>query len=300
MIEINNITTEQRNKNTKNIDLVSTKEVITMINREDHKVSLAVEKEIEKIEVVVEKVLESFQKNGRLIYIGAGTSGRIGVLDASECPPTFGVSKNMVIGLIAGGEYALKNAVEHVEDDEEEAIKDLKQIKFNKNDILIGLAASGRTPYVLSAIKYANNQGANTACITTSENSELAKLAKYPIEVITGSEALTGSTRMKSGTAQKMVCNIITTTSMIKLGKAYENLMIDVKMTNEKLVKRGIRIVMEITGKTYDEAKKHIEKYNNVKYAIFSIKTKINDVDKIEKILNTYNGNLRLAMENYI
>lgn len=300
MPNINNITTEQRNPNTKDIDLVSTNEVIRMINKEDHLVAVAIEKEIDKIEIVVDKVTESFKKGGRLVYIGAGTSGRIGILDASECPPTFGVDPEMVVGLIAGGDYAIKNAVEHAEDNEDAAIIDLENINFSNKDILIGIAASGRTPYVLSGLKYANNIGANTACITTSENSILATTAKYPIEVITGSEALTGSTRMKSGTAQKMVANIITTTAMIKLGKVYENLMIDLKMTNEKLVKRGENIVMDITGANNETAANAIKKYKNVKTAIFGIMANITDEEVINKMLDESEGNLRLAIKKHL
>lgn len=298
MVDISKITTERRNEKTKNIDLLETKDILKLINDEDKYVAVAIEKVLDQIALVVDNVIESFEKNGRLIYLGAGTSGRIGVLDASECPPTFGVSDEMVIGIIAGGDFALRNAVENAEDLVDEAVADLKEIKFSKNDMLIGITASGRTPYVLSGLKYANELGANTSIITTSENSEGAKIAKFPIEAITGPEVLTGSTRMKSGTAQKLIANMITTTSMIKIGKVYENLMIDVQMTNEKLVSRAKKIIMDITDVDKVVAKTYLDKFGTVKKAIFAIMSNLENEREIEDILNKNKGNIRLSLND--
>lgn len=299
MVDISKIDTEKRNDKTKNIDILSTKEILIAFNEEDKKVPFAVEKEIDNITLVVDAVTETFRKGGRLIYIGAGTSGRLGVLDASECPPTFGVPDDMVIGIIAGGDKALRYPIEAVEDSKEEAVKDLVSANLTDRDFLIGIAASGRTPYVIGAIEYANKVGAETACITTSSNSPVAKICKYKIEAVTGPEPLTGSTRMKSGTAQKLILNMITTASMVKLGKVYENLMIDVQMSNDKLVSRAIGIVMEITGSNYETASYYVKKYNSVKYAIFGIMSKIEDQETIEKILLEHNGNIRESLKQY-
>ncbi|HHT39346.1 MAG: N-acetylmuramic acid 6-phosphate etherase [Acholeplasmatales bacterium] len=297
MIDISKITTEKRNDLTKNIDFLSTKEIIKIINKEDEKVTQAVKIALPQIELVINEVVNAFENDGRLVYIGAGTSGRIGVLDASECPPTFGVPEEMVVGIIAGGDYALRHAVENAEDLIAEAITDLKEINLSKKDVLIGLTASGRTPYVATALKYANELEATTAVITTSENSEVAKIAKYPIEAITGPEVLTGSTRMKSGTAQKIIANMITTTAMIKIGKVYENLMIDVQMTNEKLVSRAKKIVRDITGVNNAVASEYINKFKSVKYAIFAIMAEIEDEAEIKRILEANNGNIRQSLK---
>lgn len=297
MIDISKITTEKRNDNTKNIDVVSTLEILKLINNEDKTVANSVEKAIDQIAIVVDQVTEVFKKGGRLFYTGAGTSGRIGVLDASECPPTFGISDDMVIGIIAGGDKALKYAVEGVEDSKEHGKNDLLNHQLNANDFVIGIAASGRTPYVIGAIEYANEVGCLTGCVTTSFESELAKIAKYPIEAITGAEPLTGSTRMKSGTAQKIILNMITTASMVKLGKVYENLMVDVQMSNHKLVSRATRIVMEVTGVSEEMAESYIKKYNSVKFAIFGIMSKIEDEEKIKLLLNETNGNIRESLK---
>ena len=298
MIDISKITTERRNIETKDIDIVSTYEMLKMINNEDKKVPVAVEKALPQIVKVVDVVTEVYRNNGRLFYIGAGTSGRLGVLDASECPPTFGVDDSYVIGLIAGGDQALRVAVEGAEDSKEEAVDDLKKHNLNKNDVVIGIAASGRTPYVIGGLEYANLIGAKTACVTTSENSEVAQVANYPIEAITGPEPLTGSTRMKSGTAQKLILNMITTGAMIKIGKVYENLMIDVKMLNQKLISRAKTIVAEITGVDIDTATEYLDKYQSVKHAIFAILSKIEDDNKIHRILDEYNGNIRESLKN--
>ncbi len=297
MIDISKISTEERNKHTKNIDMVETKEILRLINEEDKTVPLAVEKAIDQITEVVDVVTNAFSTGGRLFYIGAGTSGRIGILDASECPPTFGVSPSMVIGLIAGGDKALKESIEGIEDSKKAAIKDLRKKNLSANDVVIGIAASGRTPYVIGGIEYANKMGCATACITTSYQSEIAKIVKYPIEAITGAEPLTGSTRMKSGTAQKLICNMITTASMVKIGKVYENLMVDVQMSNDKLISRAKRIVMDVTGVSSDEAVAALQKYNSVKYAIFALISGIKNEDEIKQILNNHHGNIRESLK---
>jgi len=298
MVDISKITTEKRNKNTKNIDIASTCEILKLINNEDKSVPLAVEKVIDQIAVVVDVVTNAFRTGGRLFYIGAGTSGRLGVLDASECPPTFGVSPDLVVGIIAGGDVALRKAIEGAEDSLEEAVKDLKNHALNDKDVVVGIAASGRTPYAIGGLVYANEIGAKTACITTSVDSEIAHVAQYPIEAITGAEPLTGSTRMKSGTAQKLILNMITTASMVKIGKVYENLMIDVQISNNKLVSRGKRIVMEVTGVDEDIAEEYLDRYKSVKYAIFGILSHIEETEKIEELLKEFNGNIRESLKN--
>lgn len=295
-VNLKAITTESRNPNTMDIDLLSTKEIIEKINHEDKTIAFQVEKAIPQIACVVDMVVESFEKEGRLIYMGAGTSGRIGILDAVECPPTFGVHQDMVICLMAGGMKAMTVAVEGAEDSKEMAINDLKAINANANDIVIGIAASGRTPYVLGGVEYAQSLGIKTACITTSVNSILAQTVDYPIEAITGPEPITGSTRMKSGTAQKMICNMITTTSMIKLGKVYENLMIDVQATNLKLVSRSLKIITDITNYNELEARKALKKYQTIKRVIFNYLTGIDDLTLIDNFLNESNGHLRKAV----
>jgi len=298
MVDISKITTERRNESTKNIDIVSTTEILKMINDEDKSVPYAVEAAIGQIAKVVDIVTDVFRKGGRLFYIGAGTSGRLGVLDASEVPPTFGVEESRVIGIIAGGDNALKFAVEGAEDFKEMAVEALRDYRLNQNDIVIAIAASGVTPYAVGALEYANSIGAETACVTTSHDSMIAKVAKHPIEAITGAEPITGSTRMKSGTAQKLILNMITTASMIKMGKVYENLMIDVQMHNNKLISRARTIVMEITGVGEEVAEQYLEKFGSVKLAIFAILSGIEDRDKIEIILERYHGNIRESLKN--
>ncbi|WP_219374935.1 N-acetylmuramic acid 6-phosphate etherase [Bacillus mycoides] len=266
---LENLSTEHRNEKTTNLDEMSIKEVLQSMNEEDRTVALAVEKEIEQIEKVVQTVIKSFEEEGRLIYIGAGTSGRLGILDAVECPPTFGTDDKMVQGFIAGGLKAFTKAVEGAEDREELAEEDLKSIGLNEKDTVIGIAASGRTPYVIGGLKYAHSVGANTASISCNKNAEISKYAKLNVEVETGAEILTGSTRLKAGTAQKLVLNMISTASMIGVGKVYKNLMVDVQSTNEKLVERSKRIIVEATGVSYEVAADYYEKANrNVKVAI--------------------------------
>ena len=248
--------------------------------------------------MLVDAIVDAFKSGGRLIYMGAGTSGRLGVLDASECPPTFGVSSNMVIGLIAGGNNALVNAVEGAEDNREFAVNDLKNINLNKEDIVVGIAASGRTPYVLSGCEYARSMGCITGCITTAAGSVLADSVDYPVEAVTGAEALTGSTRMKSGTAQKLVCNMLTTAAMIKMGKVYQNLMVHMVPTNEKLISRAVSIIMEVTDYSYEEAYNNLQKFSSIKAVIVSYLTKLDDVNEVNILLNKYDGNINQILEN--
>ncbi len=243
-----NLTTEKRNAASANIDKVSTLEMVKIINDEDKKVAVAVEKVLPQIASAVDLIAEKIGSGGRLFYIGAGTSGRLGVLDASECPPTFGVENTLVQGIIAGGNYALTNAVEGAEDDKNLAIEDLREKNFSAADVLVGIAASGRTPYVISGVEYAKQIGAVSIGVSCVENSALAKVVDIEITPVTGAEVITGSTRMKAGTATKMILNMLTTGAMIKLGKVYGNLMVDVKATNKKLRDRAKRIVIAATG----------------------------------------------------
>ena len=298
MNEFKNITTEGNNESTKDIDLLSTKEMLLKINDQDHIVANAVREAIDQIAIVVEHIVDAFMNDGRLIYMGAGTSGRIGILDSVECPPTYGVSSDMVMCLMAGGSNAFVKAVEGAEDSKELAYQDLKSINLSKNDIVVGIAASGRTPYVIGGIEYAKQVGTKTACITTSKGSVLASLVDFPIEAVTGQEVISGSTRMKSGTAQKLICNMLSTASMIKMGKVYGNYMIDVKATNEKLVARSYGIVSEITGCTIEEAKEQIEKYGTIKKALIVYFTGCEDLNKIEETLQNVKGNIRCAIKS--
>ncbi len=243
-------------------------ELLTNINNEDKKVPLAVEKALPQIESLVEIVVDKFLSGGRLFYIGAGTSGRLGVLDASECPPTYGVPDNWVIGLIAGGDGALRKAVENAEDNTEQAWKDLMKFNINSNDVLVGIAASGGTPYVIGGLKDANKNGVVTGCITCNPNSKVAAVSKHPIEVVVGSEFVTGSTRMKAGTAQKLVLNMISTSLMVKLGRVKGNKMVDMQLTNKKLVKRGTFMIAKELGIEEELAKELLLKHKSVRNAI--------------------------------
>jgi len=282
---LENLSTEHRNEKTTNLDEMSIKEVLQSMNEEDRTVALAVEKEIEHIEKVVQTVIKSFEEEGRLIYIGAGTSGRLGILDAVECPPTFGTDDKMVQGFIAGGLKAFTKAVEGAEDREELAEEDLKSIGLNEKDTVIGIAASGRTPYVIGGLKYAHSVGASTASISCNKNAEISKYAKLNVEVETGAEILTGSTRLKAGTAQKLVLNMISTASMIGVGKVYKNLMVDVQSTNEKLVERSKRIIVEATGVSCEVAAEYYEKANrNVKVAIVMVLLQCEYGEALEKL----------------
>jgi N-acetylmuramic acid 6-phosphate etherase len=284
---LENLSTETRNDKTSNLDEMTTKQILTAMNEEDINVPKAVGNEIEQIEKIVNKVIESFKKGGRLIYIGAGTSGRLGILDAVECPPTFGTEKEMVQGLIAGGLEAFTVAVEGAEDREDFAVEDLKQISLNENDIVIGIAASGRTPYVIGGLKYAKEVGASTGSIACNKNAEISKYAEVSVEVVPGPEVLTGSTRLKAGTSQKLVLNMISTASMIGIGKVYKNLMVDMQPTNIKLIERSKRIIMEATGVDYETSSKYYEDANkNVKAAIVMILVKCSFEEALEKLVN--------------
>lgn len=261
-MELNKIATEQRNEETIHIDKLSTVEMVRLINREDQKVALAVEKETENIARAVDLIADRLSKGGRLIYLGCGTSGRLGILDAAECPPTYSTDPDQVIGVIAGGTGAIFKAIEGAEDNKELGAEDLKKLQLCSKDVLVGLAASGRTPYVIGGMEYARSIGTKVIGVTCCPGSDIDTLADIGIAPMPGPEVVTGSTRMKSGTAQKMVLNILSTGAMIKLGKVYENLMVDVKPSNEKLVSRCISIVQSATGKSEEEAKKTLDQCN--------------------------------------
>jgi len=250
------------------LEKMSIIELLVKINTEDQSVSLAVKKAIPQIEKLVELIVSKLKKGGRLFYIGAGTSGRLGILDASECPPTFGVSHDLVIGLIAGGDSAIRKAVEFAEDSTTQAWNDLMQFNISKKDVVIGIAASGTTPYVLGGIKSCNEHQILTGCITCNQNSPLSKIAKKPIEVIVGPEFVTGSSRMKAGTAQKMVLNMITTATMIKLGHVKGNKMVDMQLSNNKLMDRGVRMIMNELNVSQETAQQLLNKYQNVRLAV--------------------------------
>ncbi|AHE65217.1 TPA: N-acetylmuramic acid 6-phosphate etherase [Pasteurella multocida] len=244
---IHALVTESRNPFSTHIDQLSTLDMLAVINQEDQKVPFAIEKVLPEIAQAVDAIAETFMKNGRLIYLGAGTSGRLGILDASECPPTFGTPHEQVVGLIAGGQQAILKAVENAEDDRSAGEQDLRNLALNEKDVVVGIAASGRTPYVLAGIEYANHVGCVTVGISCNPDSALAALANIAITPIVGPEVITGSSRMKAGTAQKLILNMLTTGAMIKTGKVFGNLMVDVVATNEKLVERQKNIVMEVT-----------------------------------------------------
>jgi len=264
--------TTEKESDYNDLELMSVHEVLVNINKEDQTVPIAVQKSISQIEALTTVIVEKMEAGGRLFYIGAGTSGRLGILDASECPPTFGVPHDWVVGLIAGGDTAIRKAVEFAEDDTEQGWKDLQEYAINQKDVLVGIAASGTTPYVIEALKAANNAGLVTGCIVCNQGSPVAEQAKYPIEVVVGPEFVTGSTRMKAGTAQKLVLNMITTTAMIQLGRVKGNKMVDMQLSNNKLVARGVRFIMEETGTTQENATELLEKYGNVRGAIENFK----------------------------
>lgn len=286
MINLEHLITEKRNQATMNLDELSISEALQLMNQEDQKVAKIVENKLATIEPVIEATIDSFNQGGRLIYLGAGTSGRLGVLDAAECVPTFGVSSDMVVGLIAGGEKAMTVAVEGAEDSQELGRQDLIDLNLTDKDMVIGIAASGRTPYVIGALTYAQEIGASTASLSCNGNAVISDYAEYPIEIEVGPEFLTGSTRLKSGTAQKLVLNMISTLSMIGIGKVYKNLMVDVKATNEKLVERSKRIIMEATDCTYETASQaFLESGESVKVAIVMILTGSSKEEAQEKLM---------------
>lgn len=285
-MNLEKLTTERRNEETFGLDEMSVSTALEKMNKEDKKVAEAVEKALPMIEPVIEKTIESFNQGGRLIYLGAGTSGRLGVLDAAECVPTFGVEASMVVGLIAGGEKAMTLAVEGAEDDLELGKQDLIDLQLTKNDMVIGIAASGRTPYVIGALDYAKSIGAHTGSLACNMDAEISQHADFPIEVDCGAEFLTGSTRLKSGTAQKLILNMISTIAMIGIGKVYNNLMVDVRPTNEKLVERSKRIIMQATDCDYQTAEKtFIQAEEDVKLAIVMILTNSEKDEAQEKLV---------------
>ena len=297
-IDLAKLTTESRNEDTLNIDKVSTLDMVKIINNEDKKVAAAVEAELPKIAEAIDEIVKGMHKGGRLIYIGAGTSGRLGILDASECPPTYGVSEDLVQGVIAGGKEAIFRAKEGTEDSKELAVEDLKNRNLNENDVVVGLAASGRTPYVIGGLEYANEIGAVTVSITCNKDSEVSKVAKISIAPVVGPEVVTGSTRLKSGTAQKLVLNMLSTGAMIKLGKVYGNLMVDVRATNEKLVERAKKIVCEATGVEREKAENILKETDfDVKLSIFMILSELNK-DEAKKILDTNKGYIAEALKS--
>jgi N-acetylmuramic acid 6-phosphate etherase len=260
-------TTEQDSRYD-NLEKMSIKEIVASINEEDKTVPYAVEKALPQIEALIEKVVEKLKNGGRLFYVGAGTSGRLGILDASECPPTFGVSNELVIGLIAGGDKAIRKAVENAEDSSTQGWKDLQAYQISNRDVVIGIAASGTTPYVVHTLKDCNKKHITTGCITCNKNSPLAQTAQFPIEVIVGPEFLTGSSRMKAGTAQKLVLNMITTTTMIQLGRVKGNKMVDMQLSNNKLVSRGVKMIMNELNISETEAQTLLNKHQSVRKSI--------------------------------
>lgn len=252
----------------RHLEKMSTEELLTNINKEDQKVALAIQKEIASIESCVDAVYNKMKDGGRLFYLGAGTSGRLGVVDASECPPTYGVSHDLVIGLIAGGDSAIRKSVEYAEDNVNQCWKDLQDYNIDQQDFVIGIAASGTTPYVVNGLKDCRAHNIPTACITCNVGSPLAAQADFPIEVVVGPEFVTGSTRMKSGTAQKLVLNMISTSVMIKLGRVKDNRMVDMQLSNDKLVDRGTKMVMKSTDLSYEEANKLLIAKGSVRAAV--------------------------------
>ncbi|CNH49142.1 N-acetylmuramic acid 6-phosphate etherase [Yersinia intermedia] len=295
-MNLGTLISESRNPATMELDKLSTLEMLTCFNDEDRKVPEAIRLVLPAIVQAVDLAAESLKQGGRLIYLGAGTSGRLGVLDASECPPTFGVPHGRVIGLIAGGPGALLKAVEGAEDDIALGVRDLQDLKLTATDMVVGLAASGRTPYVIGALRYARQLGCPTAAISCNPDSPIAQEAQVAISPVVGPEALTGSTRMKSGTAQKLVLNMLSTGAMVKLGKVYQNLMVDVKATNVKLIDRACRIVVEATGASRVEAENALSQTEfEVKPAILMILKGVS-AEQARQDLQQHNGYLRAAL----
>ena len=293
-VNISHLGTENRNSKTENIDLLSTKEIIEIMNEEDLNVVSAIKKALPQIEVLINECIKAYKRGGRIIYIGAGTSGRLGLMDAVEVVPTY--NSDRFIGLIAGGSNAFIKAVEGAEDSKELGVNDLKSINLANNDLVIGIAASGRTPYVIGGLDYAKQIGCVTGSVCCNLNTEISKHADFPVEVSAGPEVVTGSTRLKSGTCQKIILNMISTATMIGVGKVYGNLMVDVKATNEKLVERCRRIVMEATGCDHDLADKVlIETNNSCKLAIIMILLNIS-LDEAKQRLDNADGYIRKAI----
>jgi N-acetylmuramic acid 6-phosphate etherase len=258
----------EKDSSYRNLERMSTIDLLQNINKEDQLVAIAVERVLPRIETLVDALYLKMQMGGRLFYIGSGTSGRLGILDASECPPTYGIGFDIVVGIIAGGDKAIRIAQEGAEDDLKQAWLDLKEYNITNNDFVIGISASGTTPYVLAGLKACRDNGVSTACICCNDNSPISAFSDYPVEVITGPEFVTGSTRMKAGTAQKLVLNMITTTVMIKLGKVMDNKMVDMRLSNDKLVERGTRMLMNLYKWKYEDAKNLLLKYGSVRKVI--------------------------------
>ena len=265
-------TTEQSSKY-EHLEKMSVQELLSNINQEDKTVPLAVEKALPQIEILVNQIVAKMKLGGRLFYIGAGTSGRLGILDASECPPTFGVPSDLVNGIIAGGDKAIRKAVENAEDDANQAWIDLQEHKITENDVVIGIAASGTTPYVIGGLEVCNSKNIITGCITCNEGSPLSLTAKFPVEVVVGPEFVTGSSRMKAGTAQKLVLNMISTVAMIQLGKVKGNKMVDMQLSNSKLVDRGVKMIMGEIPVNYQEAAGLLNKYGSVRKSVENFKS---------------------------
>lgn len=297
-IDLSQMITEGRNPASQNIDELTTEAMLRVINDEDKKVALAVEAIVPQIAQVVDAITAAFSKGGRLIYCGAGTSGRLGILDASECPPTFGTPRTQVVGLIAGGHTAILQAVENAEDNVDQGAQDLRDIQFNADDVLVGIAASGRTPYVLGALAYARQQGAFTAALTCNPNSPMSQAADVALTPVVGPEVVTGSSRMKAGTAQKLVLNMLTTGAMIRSGKVYGNLMVDVEATNQKLVQRQVNIVKQATDCDDATAQQALAACNgHCKTAIVMVLAGLT-ADEAKSLLSQNQGFIRNALRD--
>ena len=297
MIDLAKLSTEQRNPNSMNLDQMTPLEIAQTMNNEDMKVIEAIKEVLPQISKAIELATASLKNGGRIIYLGAGTSGRLGVLDAAECPPTFGVSPDLVVGLIAGGPNAFLKAIEGAEDSTTLCAEELKEINLTNKDFVVGLAASGRTPYVVHGLKYANSIGCNTVAIACSKNSEIGNVAGLAIEPVTGPEVLTGSTRLKAGTAQKLILNMISTGSMVGIGKVYQNLMVDVQQTNEKLKVRAQNITMEATGCSREEAAEVLANaHGEVKTAIIMLLLDT-DYETAKQKLKDSQDKIRTAIE---
>ncbi|HIF9194945.1 TPA: N-acetylmuramic acid 6-phosphate etherase [Photobacterium damselae] len=295
-IDLSQLVTESRNQASNAIDTLSTLDMVTVINQEDQKVALAVEKTLPEVALAVDVIADAFMAGGRLIYMGAGTSGRLGILDASECPPTYGSNPNQVVGLIAGGHKAILKAVENAEDNRELAKQDLQNLGLTENDVVVGIAASGRTPYVIGGMKYAHSVGAQVVAISCNPQSEMTKIADIAITPVVGAEVVTGSSRMKAGTAQKLVLNMLTTGAMIRTGKVFGNLMVDVEATNAKLIQRQTNIVMQATDCDVAQAEEALSACDrHCKTAILMILAGL-DAEQAKKQLANHNGFIRSAL----
>lgn len=295
-IDLSQLVTESRNQASHAIDTLSTLDMVTVINQEDQKVALAVEKTLPEVALAVDAIADAFMVGGRLIYMGAGTSGRLGILDASECPPTYGSNPNQVVGLIAGGHKAILKAVENAEDNQELAEQDLQNLGLTENDVVVGIAASGRTPYVIGGMKYAHSIGAQVVAISCNPQSEMTKIADIAITPVVGAEVVTGSSRMKAGTAQKLVLNMLTTGAMIRTGKVFGNLMVDVEATNAKLIQRQTNIVMQATDCDVTQAEEALSACDrHCKTAILMILAGL-DAEQAKKQLANHNGFIRSAL----